>query len=89
MKKQLNIKDPSMTYFDDDTTTQGEQQGAAAAAGSSTRRGFKKREKRSERISLMVTPTTKEKLLNIAEETGTSLNDIVNQIFEDYLNQED
>lgn len=43
------------------------------------------REYKSERMQLLVRPTTKKALKELAEENGISVNELINIIFEEYL----
>lgn len=57
-----------------------------AAQGFTIPKGYKLiRESKSERMQLLVRPTTKEAIKKAAEAQGVSVNDFVNQLFEEYL----
>ena len=56
-----------------------------------TKRGYKLievRESKTKRLQLLVRPSTVAELKNIAIENNTSLNNLINQILENYLDQE-
>lgn len=46
------------------------------------------KESKTARMALLVRPTTKTALKKIADEQGLSMNDIINQLIEEYLEKE-
>lgn len=56
------------------------------AAGVTIPKGYKLvKENKSERMQLLIRPTIKDAIKAEAEALGLSMNDLVNSIFEDYL----
>ena len=58
----------------------------AIQEGVTVPKGYKLvRENKSARMQLLVRPTTKEAIKKIADMDGVSMNDLVNSIFEEYI----
>lgn len=56
------------------------------AAGVNVPKGYKLvKENKSERMQLLIRPTIKESIRNIAAAQGLSMNDLINNIFEEYI----
>lgn len=47
-----------------------------------------KRESKSERMQLLVRPTTKQALKKLADDKGISVNDLANTIFDEYIERQ-
>ena len=47
-----------------------------------------KREGKSERMQLLIRPTTKQELKKIADAKGVSVNDLANTIFDEYIERQ-
>ena len=61
----------------------------APAAGFTIPKGYRlEKDYKSERMQLLVRPTTKEAIRALAAEQGLSMNDLVNNIFEEYLERQ-
>lgn len=62
---------------------------AAAQEGTTIPKGFKlTRENKSERMQLLVRPTTKEAIKKAAAAQGVSMNDLINQILDEYTERQ-
>lgn len=83
---------PAATMLDDMTSPQSstqkhsEEQPPTAPKG---KKAKKKTESRSSRLELLLTPTNKAKLKVIAQLQNTSVNSIINELVDSYLNQQD
>lgn len=61
----------------------------AQAAGFTIPKGYRlEKDYKSERMQLLVRPATKEAIRALATEQGLSMNDLVNNIFEKYLERQ-
>ncbi len=61
----------------------------AQAAGFTIPKGYRlEKDYKSERMQLLVRPATKEAIRALAAEQGLSMNDLVNNIFEEYLERQ-
>ena len=61
----------------------------AQAAGFTIPKGYRLvKENKSERMQLLVRPATKEAIKKAAAAQGLSMNDLVNNIFEEYLERQ-
>ena len=61
----------------------------AQAAGFIIPKGYRlEKDYKSERMQLLVRPATKEAIRALAAEQGLSMNELVNNIFEEYLERE-
>ena len=87
-----NMINPAATMLDDMTSPQSstqkhsEEQPTTAPKG---KKAKKKAESRSSRLELLLTPTNKAKLKVIAQLQNTSVNSIINELVDSYLNQQD
>ena len=61
----------------------------AQAVGFTIPKGYRlEKDYKSERMQLLVRPATKEAIRALAAEQGLSMNDLVNNIFEEYLERQ-
>lgn len=61
----------------------------AQAAGFTIPKGYRlEKDYKSERMQLLVRPATKKAIRALAAEQGLSMNDLVNNIFEEYLERQ-
>ena len=87
-----NMINPAATMLDDmaspqsSTQKHSEEQPTTAPKG---KKAKKKAESRSSRLELLLTPTNKAKLKALAQLQNTSVNSIINELVDSYLNQQD
>lgn len=87
-----NMINPAATMLDDMTSPQSSTQKHSEEQPTTTPKGKKakkKTESRSSRLELLLTPTNKAKLKVIAQLQNTSVNSIINELVDSYLNQQD
>lgn len=83
MATKKTFKNPAMNFISTEETPKAPQ---TAPEGFVVPKGYKLvKENRSERMQLLVRPVIKEAIKAEAAAQGLSMNDLVNNIFEEYL----
>ena len=90
MANKPNFKKPAAELFISAAEPEQKQEqpkkGHTSLLDMNVPKGFRVvKENKTERMQLLVRPTTKENLKKISAAEGVSMNDLVNQIFEDYI----
>lgn len=83
---------PAATMLDDMTPPRSSTQKHSEKQPTTTSKGKpakKKAESRSSRLEVLLTPTSKAKLKALAQLRNTSVNSIINELVDSYLNQQD
>ncbi len=89
MAKKGFKKNPAELFISAAEDQQEAQQEAPAPAGFTIPKGYRlERDYKSERMQLLVRPATKETIKALAAEQGLSMNDLVNNIFEEYIERQ-
>lgn len=84
MAQKKNFKNPAMQFIS--TADAEEQQEAQQQEGVTIPKGYKLvKEFKSDRMQLLVRPVLKEGIKAEAAAQGLSMNELVNNIFEEYL----
>ena len=87
MVQKKNFKNPAMQFIS--TADAEEQQEAQQQEGVTIPKGYKLvKENKSQRMQLLVRPTLKDAIKAEAAAQGLSMNDLVNNIFEEYLERQ-
>lgn len=87
MAKKKNFKNPAMQFIS--TADAEEQQEAQQQEGVTIPKGYKLvKENKSERMQLLVRPATKEAIKKAAAAQGLSMNDLVNNILDEYAERQ-
>ncbi len=88
MAQKKNFKNPAMQFIS--TADPEEQQEAQQMQeGVAIPKGYKLvKENKSERMQLLVRPATKEAIKKAAAAQGLSMNDLVNQILDEYAERQ-
>lgn len=87
-----NMINPAATMLDDMTSPRSSTQKHSEEQPTTTSKGKptkKKAESRSSRLEVLLTPTSKAKLKALAQLRNTSVNSIINELVNSYLNQQD
>lgn len=81
MKKSFNDNDVVRNFITQPTETPRPEEQPFEVP-----KGYRlERELKSDRLNLLIRPSTKEELKRIAARKGISLNDLINTIFEEYI----
>lgn len=87
MAQKKNFKNPAIQFIS--TADAEEQQEAQQQESFTIPKGYRlEKDYKSERMQLLVRPATKEAIRALAAEQGLSMNDLVNNIFEEYLERQ-
>jgi predicted HicB family RNase H-like nuclease len=87
MAQKKNFKNPAMQFIS--TADAEEQQEAQQQEGVTIPKGYKLvKENKSERMQLLVRPATKEAIKKAAAAQGLSMNDLVNNILDEYAERQ-
>ena len=86
MAQKKNFKNPAMQFISTADADEPQEAPQTAQKGVTIPKGYKLvKENKSERMQLLVRPALKEAIKQEAEAQGLSMNELVNTIFEEYL----